>query len=167
MSNIRTSSLNVPYTTPMVDANGLMTRAWSEFFRELRDRVDSLGFENVFTLTNNQSTLADIVGLTFGKAGVSKAVIEYLVQRVSSSSELIESGVMHAVYMPDSDDWELVVIGTPGPDDAGITFDITATGQVRYQTTNQAGTIELSRIAWRVLSFGVKSSTYSLPGANR
>lgn len=164
------TGLKIPYLDQVIDNAGLIARIWRTFFDGIKSRLDPLGEEMAFQLTNNNATPADIVGLSFGKAGVSQAIFDYVIQRVTtggSATELIEAGIKYAVYNPTSNDWSIGPLGTPGPDAGGITFSITAAGQVQYTSSNITGTHSISRIVWRARTLAAKSTVYSLAGAYR
>jgi len=154
----------VPFSSPVVDESNSLSRPWEQFFRKIQDIVDYIKDEQSFTLANNQSSAADLTPLTFDYRYTSQAVIEYLLQRTSSTTEAIESGQIVCAYLPRSNDWSIsksanLTVGTPG-----LTVSITSTGQVQYTTTNQGGTVSISRIVFRVREIKAKSSAYSQLG---
>lgn len=155
----------VPFADPVVDADKLtLSRSWQQFFRRIQDLVNYISDEQSFTLVNNQAAAADITPLTFDLRYTSQVFIDYLIQRTSSSAEAIESGVVTLAYLPRSNTWNIaktasLTVGTPG-----VTLTVTSSGQVQYTTSNQAGTIALSRIVFRVKEIKAKSSTYSVVG---
>ncbi len=161
-------SFDVPYRDAVVEKGGLLTTVWAGFIRNVYERLRPLGEERTFTLVNDQDEAADIVGLKFNARGVSQATIEYLVQRITtggSAVEDVESGVLIAAYQPTSEEWSLFAVSEHNPDDAGITFSITAAGQVQYETTSVAGTAFISRIAWRTRTLAARHPIYSSQGA--
>ena len=83
-------------------------------------------------LANNQTSLANVAGLQFNTAQVQSVEINYLVIRTydSGSSVVTESGKILGNY-----DGAVFSIATQHVGDAGITFDITNTGQVQYKST--------------------------------
>lgn len=161
-------SFDIPYREPLTEQGGFISRAWEWFFRDLWERLFTLGFEQSFNLANNQSFAADIVGMRFDKSGVSAAWVDYLIQRVTTGNdavELIQAGAFVASYNPASEDWDLTEIGTPGPDAAGVTLSITEDGQGQYQTSNITGAPFISRIVWRARTLAGKHSLYSQVGS--
>lgn len=157
----------VPYKDALVGDDGLLTRPWEVFFRLITSALDPLGIEKFFTLENNISSAKDLTGLNFNYEGVSFAIVEFFIQRVTTgtgATELITSGIFHVVYKPTTNAWELTVIGTPGPSVSGITFSITAAGQVQYTSTNITGTSSISKMSYRARTISGKSSTYSVVG---
>jgi hypothetical protein len=157
-------ALQLPNQNALTDNNGLIAREWNEYFSETQDSLNNLGKETYFKLVNNQSTDADIDGLSFDSRRESQATIDYLIQRVTDSVELIESGIMIAVFRPTLAAWDIFDLGTPGPDNGGVTFSITAGGQVQYTSTNVAGTEAISKITFRARTLAAKSSLYSKAG---
>jgi len=156
-----------PYKDSLIDNSGLLTRPWELFFRFISAFLEPLGVERYFPLENNISTAKDITGLSFNSEGISQAIVEFFIQRVTTgagATELITSGVFHVVYKPTTNAWVLTVIGTPGPSVSGITFSITAAGQVQYTSTNITGTSSISKISYRTRTISGKSSTYSAVG---
>lgn len=159
--------LKIPSQTSFLAPGNVPTNPWAEFFQKVYEVLDPLSEERSFELANNVSSPTDIVGLSFGKAGVSFAAVDYLIQRVTSSSEMIECGTFYVAYRPDAEDWEIVLPAALAPDDAGVDLTITASGQVRYTSTNQAGTGVLSRLVVRSRILAAKAALYSTAGASR
>jgi hypothetical protein len=167
MSEI-TRSFAIPRREPIADAQGLVGRTWEWFFNSVFERLYPLGVERSFTLKNNQTSAADIEGLRFDKRGVSYASVDYLVHRVTSTSELVQYGTLMAAYYPDSEEWDMVQVShtTPTkPNNAGITFSITADGQVRYATSDQSGAGVISVMHFRARTLAGKNKLYSALGA--
>jgi hypothetical protein len=160
-------SFEVPIRDPISNEAGMISRAWETFFRFIQQVVDPLGIEKFFNITNNQTTAADIIGLNLSSKAISQAIVEYLVQRVTTGAgavELIESGVIHAVYKPTSNIWVIFTMGTPGPSVSGITFSINALGQVKYTSTSVTGTASISKLTFRIRTLAGKNSKYSVIG---
>lgn len=152
---------SVPYADDVIDSARKLTRPWEQFFRKIFDLLQYIKPESSFTLVNNQSGAADVTPLTFDKNYVSHAVVEYLIQRTTTSGELVAGGRLTAIYAYDANAWTIantidVNVGT-----IGVTFSITSDGQVQYTTTNQAGTVEISRMVFRVRQLQGKSNLYS------
>jgi hypothetical protein len=154
----------VPYADDVIDSGRKLTRPWEQFFRKIYDLLQYIRAEQTFTLVNNQAAAADVTPLTFDKRYVSHAVVEYLIQRVSSSSELVAGGRLSLIYAYDADAWTIANTVDVNVGTIGVTFSVTADGQVRYTTTNQAGTIETSRMIFRVRQLQGKSNLYSRLG---
>lgn len=158
-----------PIMTSLLDAKGVLAYAWEWFFRDVHSRLDPLGIETSFDIVNNQSTPVDIANLKFNSAGVGQAIVEFLVQRVTTgtgATELLESGHFVAVYKPTSDVWVLHLADINAPDNSGVDFTITAAGQVQYTSTNITGTAQISKLFYRVRTMGAKNALYSVAGKN-
>ncbi|NJM09339.1 MAG: hypothetical protein HC883_00105 [Bdellovibrionaceae bacterium] len=161
-------TLDAPFRDSVVEANGLLTTAWTWFVRSVTERLFPLGVERSFPLANNQAAAADVVGLKVNSRGVSQAIVEFLVQRVTTSTgavELIEAGYFTLSYSPTSETWTLSQPNPNLPEDSGVTFTVTATGQVQYTSSNVAGTPSISRVVWRMRTLAGKSEAYSSQGA--
>lgn len=154
-------SFNLPIDDKISDANGVMARSWQWFFLNVQTLLRPLGEERDFTLVNSQSSAADITNLVFNKAGVTGAIVEYLVQRVTDSVELTEFGSFGCAYNPTSLSWSLFAISENSPDNANIVFSITSAGQVQYTTSNEAGTGTISKIWYRSRTLAGKHNLYS------
>ncbi len=155
----------VPYKDEVVDENRKLSSVWSSFFRIIQDIIFYVKPETYFDLVNNQAVAANITPLVFDKRFTSYVVIDYVIQRMSSGADLVQGGILLAVYRPFSNTWSLVEYGTPGPSASGITFSITSAGQIKYTSTNMAGTVVLSRIVFRTRPFQGKSQLFSLVGS--
>lgn len=155
----------VPFADPVVEGQKLtLSRSWEQFFRKIQDIVNYISDEQSFTLVNNQAVAANITPLTFDYRYTSQAVIEYLIQRTSTTTEAVRAGRLNVIYLPNTNSWNIadvpeVTTGTPG-----ITFTITSDGQIKYTSTNQGGTGKISRIVFRVREIKAKSSLYSQMG---
>lgn len=132
----------------------------AEWFNALR--TAGIAFESflgsvtgltTFTIANNQS-VTDVTGLLFNGTTVKMAIIDYRIRRNTTgggATERVQGGSMVAMYSPTAGTWSL----TPGPqagDDAGVTFTITAGGQVQYASDNQTGTADESILKYTVRS---------------
>lgn len=156
-------SIEVPYRDYVANPDGLISRTWSTFFRNIQSALSPLGIEKYFELVNNQGVAAEIEGLTFDKARVGQAAVDYLIQRVTTSTgatELVETGTFFVVYKPTSDTWVL----SSGPTTAGITLTVTAAGKVKYTSTNITGTASISKFTYRARTLAAKNSQYSTAG---
>lgn len=156
-------SVEVPRRDRVSDEGGIISRVWENFFRAIQKALDPLGTEKSFELSNNVAVAADVEGLSFDKATVSQAAVDYLIQRVTTGGgavEQIETGTFFVVFKPTSNSWAL----SSGPTTAGITLTITATGQIRYTSTNIAGSASISKLTFRSRTLASKNSQYSEMG---
>lgn len=161
------NSFEVPYRDVVVEREGLLSSVWTNFFLSLFERVIPLGSERSFQLANNQSSAADVDGLKVNSRAVSQAVVEFLVQRVTTgagATELVESGSFILTYNPTAADWSISLTNINSPDNSGVDFTVTATGQVQYTSSNITGTASISRVFWRMRTLAGKSTQYSSQG---
>lgn len=158
------NSFSPPFKDILAGPNGFLASSWERFIRSSYERLLPLGVENSFSLKNNQSVAVDITDLKFSARAVSVAFIDFLIQRVTTgigAVQLTAAGTIAAVYRPTSVAWEIHAIGTAGPSTSGITFSITAAGQVQYTSTNVGGTAQISKICWRDRTLAGKNNLYS------
>lgn len=161
------SRLVAPFRDKVLSDDGFFTRPWESFLSLVNEVCDSYGREKTFQLANNQASAANIEELSFNYQKNSQAIVEYLIQRVTTgggATQLIESGIFLLVYKPTSNTWSKVSVGTPGPDASGVTLTVTSAGQVQYVSTNITGTASISKIVYRARTMKAKSSTYSTVG---
>ena len=88
-------------------------------------------------IADNQSSAANITGLSFNTATASGFRAVYYVTRTSSNGTITEFGQLFGVFNSQSATWTMNKFGSAG--DAGITFTITSAGQIQYTTTNHGG----------------------------
>lgn len=79
--------LKVPYRDRVIDENGMLSKAFQEFFKFLKIFIDPLGLEKTYDLENNIAVPTKIDGLRFNSIQVRQTFLEYFVQRVSDLSE--------------------------------------------------------------------------------
>lgn len=151
------TTLNIPNLEQVVDDKGMLTRVWQTVFRYLQNVIDPLGVEKTFEILNNKASATNIDGLIFDSSKVSQVFIDYVIQRITSSTELVESGVLRAVYLPTSETWSLVTVGTTGPNVSGVSFTIDSTGRIKYISTNVAGTPVTSTLSIRARTLSGKN----------
>jgi hypothetical protein len=91
------------------------------------------------TINNNQSSPANVTSLSFDPANVRGAVVIYTIYRVTTSTgatEATETGTIYVGYKSTAGTWDITVVGSAN---AGVTFSITAGGQIQYTSTNFSG----------------------------
>lgn len=160
---IKYENLSAPFSDQVIQDNGLLHRSWQVFFQKIVNLLSPLGQEKSFDIINHQTTWADIAGLSFDKKYVSLAVIDILVQRVTSTTESVSGGSYTVFYKPDAESW--VHASDPTlPNIAGVTLNLTPAGQMQYQSSSLGGTQSISRIIWRVRTLAGKHSSYSAMG---
>lgn len=89
-----------------------------------------------FTVANNQSSAANVAGLSFDTGTVRSAIVTYSVYRSTTLSEKGEAGFLLLTYMSTAANW---VITRYSNDDSGLVFTVTDGGQVQYTSDNMSG----------------------------
>lgn len=145
----------LPYQDKVITEDNKISDSWARFFRKVQDAMNYLGDESEIALSNNVTS--QNTGLFFDYRYVSSVFIDILVQRVTNSGELIESGTVRMDYKPYSNSWQIT-----SPFATAATFTNSG-GSLLYTTSNQSGTIRLSRMVYRVRPIKAKAY-YSLPG---
>jgi hypothetical protein len=94
---------------------------------------------------NPTSSPQDIAPLSFPTASVRSVSISYAVYRTAESPSAVvaEEGDIQAIYNSDAGTWE---ISREYTGNANITFSITNTGQIQFETTAIGTTNHLGRI---------------------
>jgi hypothetical protein len=92
--------------------------------------------ETSFSLTNNQSTLANITGLSFSNALV-RSFTSVISVEISASSNLYEIFTINGIQK--DSEWSISTSSTG--DISGIEFSITNTGQIQYTSLDYTGFI--------------------------
>lgn len=120
--------LEVPYQSEVADERGFLSLRWQDFFKLLHLMVSPLGIERHSLLANNQTApnFADIDGMQFNYLKANQAIIDYVIQRVTTGSgavALIETGSLYLVYKAPNE-WQLKQINADSPDDTGVNFSL-------------------------------------------
>ncbi len=114
--------------------------------------------ETQVTIANNQVAAADVTGLLFSGAAVRSFCADYQIYRnttAGGATELSERGFLLGVFSTVASTWEIT--SGPAVGDAGVTFTITAAGQVQYTSTNITGTAATSKMKFQARTMGVES----------
>jgi len=125
------------------------------------ERGDNVTLSTQGTGTHTVDPRPSIDGMKFSARGVTCAFVEYICQRITSSAELTEGGLLMFTYNPTSENWTKTVIIEENPDDAGLTIGISADGQAYYQTSNVSGTPSISSLFYRNRTLSGKNINYS------
>jgi len=115
---------------------------------QLRQALENLlGFGNQldFTIADNAG-VTDLTGLLFSKATVKAVRMFFQVNRKTDApaASLNEAGEIYIWHDAVSDTWE-VSFDSKG-NDSGLTFTITAAGQLEYSSSNMNGTGYLGKM---------------------
>jgi hypothetical protein len=106
---------------------------------ELADEVIVPGLKSKinFGFLNNQATPANVTGVLADPASDIQLVMEYGIKR-EGTADLMEGGVLKAVY--NGTDFDL--IQRYSGQDSGVTFTMTAGGQLQYTSSDNAGSTD-------------------------
>jgi hypothetical protein len=107
--------------------------------------------ETSFAIANNNATPANVTGLSVASASYKGALVMASIRRYTDSSEVSAIGFLHLSYRVKSSTWDLTP-DLPG-DATGVTFSITAAGQVQYVSDNLAGANYYGNMNFKLLSF--------------
>lgn len=103
-----------------------------------------------FAIANNQSSPADITGLSVDSSLNKIFKVEYGITRRHGATELLEQGFFSGTYKPSALTWSIVGETSTG-DDAGVTFSITSAGQLQYTSSNLSGTLIESVLKYKLI----------------
>lgn len=84
---------------------------------------------------------AIIPGLSFNKAIVGSAEINYRIFRKTNAVQKIETGMISIVYNPGTGAWDMSQMITVG-DASAVAFSIDTTGQISYTASSLSGTYD-------------------------
>jgi hypothetical protein len=138
-------------------ANGANIPA--SWFNTLRDAGVALenflggGFvaETSFTIANIQVAPANVTGLVFNSASYKGAQVFVEVRRRTGTNESVSIGRLLLFYRENTAAWDLV--DELGGDDDGVTFTITAGGQVQYISDNMSGSGYVGTMKFKAITF--------------
>ena len=116
------------------DVNILKVNASDEIEVESAAIIPGLRNKTIFSFTNNQSTAADVTGISIDSSTESATRIKYAIKR-EGTANLYETGLIELVY--NGTDFNL--IQEFSGDNSGVTFSITAAGQLQYVSSDNAG----------------------------
>lgn len=85
-------------------------------------------------INNTQASPANIAGFSFDTSEVISVNGEFIIRRTTDSANLVESGTIKGNF--DGSDWNVTQVSQGN---SGVTFSITAGGQVQYISTTVAG----------------------------
>lgn len=145
-------------TNRQIPGWGLEASAWAQavttVLGSLNGPQDIL--QTVSNISNNQvlsppATAGLVAGLSFDPTQVRGAKVDYNVYRVTNGSgaqEFVEQGIMLISYKPVAATWDLVIMSSQS---SGVTFTISATGQIYYTSTAMTGLNYNGSIVFRAI----------------
>lgn len=90
-----------------------------------------------FTVANNQSSAANVTGLSFDTGTIRSAIVQYSIYRSTNSAEKGECGLLLLTYLGTAGVWTLSRYSN---DDSGVVFTVTNAGQLQYTSDSMSGT---------------------------
>jgi len=121
--------------------------------------------ETQFTVTNNQSSAADVTNLLFSGASVRSFLAEVQIYRNTTgggATEISAKCWLEGTYKTVAGTWEMTVGNVTGDwiDDfgpGGLLFTITNAGQVQYKSHNMTGSAATSKLKFKYTTMGVET----------
>lgn len=110
-----------------------------------------------FTVVNNQTSAADVTDFLIDPATYRGFVAEYSIYRNTTSTgatELSETGFLLGAFKTVAGAWFLTA-GAATEESTGVTFSITAAGQIQYVSTNITGTPAASVLVFKWRGFAI------------
>jgi len=90
------------------------------------------------TIANNQSSAANVSGLSLDSSSYKSVKIFFELRRKTDSEELVSNGYLTAIYKDSTAAWEITGEGTIDGDDDGVSFSMSG-ANVQYTSTNMSG----------------------------
>lgn len=127
---------------------------WAEAVTNLLASLNTDGdiLTTSFSPANNQSSAANVVGLTFDGTVLQGFVCDYSIYRTNGILSYSETGTVHGAYNTLTSTWEMAISGI-NVGDTGITLSINNGGQIQYTSTNIVGGTHSCRMVFRARSF--------------
>lgn len=136
---------NAKFEPKIVAPTGVDTYIYSVTLdlRRVVGQTDAGGYVEQ-ELLNNQAVALDLTGLVFDSDEYRSAKIFFEIWRKTATKERIVNGYLTVTYS-DTNGWDITPSGVAdgqlesGQFDHGVTFSISAAGQVRYTSDNMSG----------------------------
>lgn len=156
MAQPRNKSFEIPFQNEVVTAARFLSQPWADFFLILYDLISHISFETSFDF-ENAATLQAVQGLKLDPKKSQIWHIDYVIQRITGSFELLESGVYCAAYKSKAGSWHIFKMTTSGPDNSNVSWVITPDGQI-YISPGSAmtGTNYIQKLTTRTRSINAK-----------
>ena len=117
---------------------------WAEAVSDVLNNLQGPGdiLETTFTIANNQSSSADVTGLSFSNSTVRAAFVEYSVYRESDTTTngKAESGSLFLVYDDNASSGNKWIMSQDAAGNSGVTFTVADTGQISYTSDDIGST---------------------------
>lgn len=102
------------------------------------------------TIANNQVAAADVMGLVLDSTLYRSVKVYFEIHRKTDSNEALANGFLTAISR-DTGGWDITAGGSYDGDATGVSFSITAGGQVQYTSDNMTGANYEGTITFRDL----------------
>ena len=131
--------------------------SWVNLLRTAGIAVESLlgtGYlgETEASIANGQGSAANVTGLVFASASVKGAFIFGSVQRKTDSADAYALDILYAAYNSRTSTWDITPVVAGGY--SGLTYTITAAGQIQYTSDTLAGGSYTGVIRFKAITFG-------------
>lgn len=145
---VGTETFNIPLQGENPDWGEEVTDWIQEVSTTLADIISPFDIRlTTGTVANNVSSATNINGFAFSTTFVRSFRADYFIERDTDSiTQIAESGIIYGHYNDDSASWSITQETTG---DAGITFSITPSGQIQYESTNLSGSSYSGTIKFR------------------
>lgn len=129
------------YSLPTQGQNPAWGKDISDIIEALSDVLGTLSgtgdiLTTNFTIANGQSSAANVSSLSFDVGTIRSAIVSYSIYRSTSTAEAGECGFLLLTYLTTANAWTLASYSN---DDSGVSFSITAAGQLQYVSDTIAG----------------------------
>lgn len=113
---------------------------------------------STFTIADNQVAASDVTGLLFSAASTHGGKVDVLLRRRDDTEERVLVGHINVLYNLDATSWDIITV-LDGSVASGVTFTITAAGQVQYTSDSMGGANYFGELQFRkVVEFNTFSS---------
>lgn len=116
------------------DIDIMRTNTDDELEIELPALIPGLRNKTIFPFTNNQAAATDVTGVSMSAAAESAMEIRYAIKR-EGTADLYEKGKLEITYNGTAFDVVQEYMG----DNSGVSFSVTAAGQLQYTSTDNPG----------------------------
>jgi hypothetical protein len=146
---------NEEFEFPLENENGNYGESVTSWAEAVSTALETVQAPNDIPITtaailNNVSSPTSILGFNFDTSEVIAITGEYIVRRSTEvpANNLVENGTIQGNF--DGSNWTITHRATG---DAGITFDITPSGQITYISTNVTGSNYSGEILFKAKVF--------------
>lgn len=124
-----------------------------------RPILSTFGTEKSFSMTNNQSSAANVTGLSFDPNLYRSVHLRYDIYRKTdtASTECRETGFLTLIYSVEASAWTIRREGEPVGNDTGVVFTMSG-NQVQYTTTNISGSNGVHLLSWELIKTFAKAA---------